>query len=133
MADQVTHYSDQTTYVKNAIEYLRHLAAYSCLVTADFSGITTWAGLRANIVLHVPPAVHVDTINVIREACGDGASLPGVLGRLSLILGSTFDTLIATAAADTNNEVSNLCSALTAYTAPDTVASTADYTFAHQV
>lgn len=107
------HYSDGDAFAKSAAYWLQHLSNYGCLVAGDFSAVTTYAGLRANIVLHVPPAVHADTIHIIREAVGDGAQRPGELGRANLA-GILTDAMVATAAADTGNEITNLITAVAA-------------------
>src|ERR1700754_3530560 len=129
MADQVTHYQDQTVYVKQAIEWLNHLNDYGIIVdtasSSNLGSLTTYAGLRAVIAAVGPPVTHRAVLDIIRQAIGDGAggSYPGVLGRLSLILGTTLDTLIATASGQAaGSRLSNLLTALAPYTAPDTVA-----------
>lgn len=133
MADQIVHYSDGTSYAKNAVYWLRHLSDYGCLTEADFVGLTTYAGLRAAIVLHIPPAVHNDTIQIILDAVGDGAQRPGVLGRANLI-GALTDAFVATAAGQSSgSRLNNLCTAIAALTAPDTIDSTSAYSFAKQV
>jgi hypothetical protein len=133
MADQVAHYSDQTTAVKQAIYWIRHLEDYGCLTGLDMNGLTTYAGLRAAIVLHIPPAVHSDTIQIILDAVGDGAQRPGELGRANL-MGLLTDSMVASAAGESEaDRIDALCTALAALTAPDTVDSTSSASFAKQV
>jgi hypothetical protein len=131
--DAVAHYSDATTYAKQAVYWIRHLEDYGCLTEADMSGLTTYAGLRAAIVLHVPPAVHADTVNIIRDAVGDGDSRKGELGRANQ-LGLLTDALVATAAGQSSGaRIDKLCTDLAVLTSPDTMDSNSAASFAKQV
>lgn len=138
MSDQVIHYADQTKAIGRAIQWFGHLNTYGVIYdtasSSNLGSLTTYAGLRAVIAAIAPPVAHRSVLDIIREAIGDGDSRPGELGRAALILGSTFDTMIATASGQAaGSRLSNLLTALAAYTAPDTIDSTAQYAFHTQV
>jgi hypothetical protein len=138
MSDAVLHYSDQTTAIKRAVEWLNHCFRYGLIYdtasSSNMGSLTTYAGLRANIALVVPPVAHRSVLDIARDAIGDNDLRPGELGRVAQILGTTFDTMIATASGQSaGSRFTNLTAALAAYTAPDTIDSTAEYAFHTQV
>jgi len=127
MPDQTLTYSDETTYAKQAVNWLNHLRDYGCLTETDMASITTYAQMRAAIVAHVPPAVNAETENIIRQALK-------VLDRAAdSNVAAITNAMVATASGQSSgSRIPNLLAAVAALTAPDTVASTTSGSFAFQ-
>jgi hypothetical protein len=125
MADQVLTYSDNTTVAKNTVAWLNHLRDYGCLTEADMASITTYAQMRAAIVLHVPPAVNAESESIVREGLK-------TLDRAKQV-GAITDAFVSTASGQSSgSRIPNLLTAIAALTAPDTVPSTFSNSFAFQ-
>lgn len=133
MTDQILHHPEQTADARMAVEWLNHCSDYGLLTEPDMVGLTTYAGLRVVIAAHAVPGINFEAENIQRQAIGDGAGRPGVLGRANLDGGLT-DAMVADAAGQSSgSRIPRLCTLVAANVTPDAVDSTSRASFAMQV